>query len=104
MDDIFSPREPGLILQLAPGSALLLNTDLPGPSVSSSVVTFIFSNQIMVPVVDTCLLPEPSLAPAACPRPWPLPPLLISIKFSFVLFGYLKPALPLFSAMGFEWA
>ena len=62
MDDIFSPREPGLILQLAPGSALLLNTDLPGPSVSSSVVTFIFSNQIMVPVVDTCLLPEPSLA------------------------------------------
>ena len=99
MDDIFSPWEPGLILQLAPGGALLLNTDLPGPSVPSSVVTFIFSNQIMVPIVDTCLLPEPSLSP-------PLPPasLLVSIKFSFVLFGYLKPALPLFSAMGFEWA
>ena len=41
MDDIFSPREPGLILQLAPGSALLLNTDLPGPSVSSSVAVAI---------------------------------------------------------------
>lgn len=73
MDDIFSPWEPGLILQLAPGSALLLNTDLPGPSVSSSVVTFIFSNQIMVPVVDTCLLPEPSLPSPLPPPPAPAP-------------------------------